>query len=223
MSPSVLLTQYSSTSFAVVDAVSSDTTCCSSSESVNPSKAASVVAHNLLTAKRSSSGGACWPRRRLDFCREIVELTDVVESFCGVVESPCLAFSIAFLRIDVLESSGLMEGNISFFCLDAGNISSRSTGTPRDTRKSRRIRDFTQFGGCSGGGATNWDHKESERSLLKMAVESGIASNGGNEGTAFVSGNRVSRESLVVDKRSDKDGVKVKSNSGGFLERVNNM
>ena len=56
-----------------------------------------------------------------------------------------------------------------------------------------------------------------------MAVESGIASNGGNEGTAFVSGNRVSRESLVMNKRSDKDGVKVKSNSGGFLERVNNM
>lgn len=182
---------------------------------MNPSKAASVVAHNLLTAKRSSSGGAGWPRRRLDFCREIVELTDVVESLCGVVASPCFALLIALVRTDVLESSGLMEGNISFFCFDAGNISSRSTGTPRDTRNRRRIRDFTQFGGCSGGGATNCDHRDSERSLLKMAVESGIGSNGGKEGTVLVSGNRVSRESLVVDKRSDKDAVEVKSNSGG--------
>jgi hypothetical protein len=48
-----------------------------------------------------------------------------------------------------------------------------------------------------------------------MAVESGIGSNGGKEGTVFVSGNRVSREVLVVDKRSDKDAVEVKSNSGG--------
>lgn len=141
-------------------------------------------------------------------------MTDVVESFCGVVASPCLAF--AFVRIDVLESSGLIEGSISFFCFDAGNISSRSTGTPRDTRNRRRIRDLTQFGGCNGGGATNCDHKESERSLLKMAVESGIGSNGGKEGTVLVSGNRVSRESLVLDKRSDKEVVEVKSNNGGY-------
>lgn len=141
-------------------------------------------------------------------------MTDVVESFCGFVASPCFAF--AFVRIDVLESSGLIEGSISFFCFDAGNISSRSTGTPRDTRNRRRIRDLTQFGGCNGGGATNCDHKESERSLLKMAVESGIGSNGGKEGTVLVSGNRVSRESLVLDKRSDKEVVEVKSNNGGY-------
>ena len=120
------------------------------------------------------------------------------------------------MRIDVLESSGLMDGNISFFCFDAGKISSRSTGTPRDTRNKCRIRDFTQFGGCNGGGATNCDHKESDRSLLKMAVDSGIGSTTGKEGIVSVAGNRVSRELLVKDKRSDKDAVVVKSISGGF-------
>jgi hypothetical protein len=112
-----------------------------------------------------------------------------------------------------------MEGNISFFCFDAGKISSKSTGTPSETRNRRRIRDLTQFGGCNGGGATNCDHKERDRSLLKMAVESGIGSNGGKEETVFVSGNRASRESLVVDKRSDKDAVEVKSSNGGCSHR----
>lgn len=46
-----------------------------------------------------------------------------------------------------------MDGRISFFCLLAGNISSRSTGTPRETRKRRRIRERSQFGGARGGGA----------------------------------------------------------------------
>lgn len=57
---------------------------------------------------------------------------------------------------------------MSFFCFDAGNISSRSTGTPKDTRKRRRIRDRTQFGGCNGGGATSWDHKERLRSVRNI-------------------------------------------------------
>lgn len=103
---------------------------------------------------------------------------------------------------------------MSFFCFDAGNISSKSTGTPRETRNKRRIRDLTQFGGCSGGGATNCDHKESERSLLKMAAESGMGSKGGKDEIACVSGKRVSRESLVADNKSDKDAVEVKSNNG---------
>jgi hypothetical protein len=52
------------------------------------------------------------------------------------------------------------DGSTSFFCFDAGRISSRSTGTPRDTRKSRRIRLRIQSGGCSGGGATSCDHND---------------------------------------------------------------
>jgi hypothetical protein len=48
-----------------------------------------------------------------------------------------------------------IEGKMSFFCLEAGRISSRSTGTPRETRKSRRMRERIQLGGWSGGGATS--------------------------------------------------------------------
>lgn len=82
---------------------------------------------------------------------------------------------------------------MSFFCFDAGRISSRSTGTPRETRKSRRMRDLTQFCGWSGGGATSWDHRERDRSLLKIAAESGIGSTGGRELRSWEAGNRLSR------------------------------
>lgn len=47
-------------------------------------------------------------------------------------------------------------GRMSFFCLLAGRISSRSTGTPRETRKRRRMRERSQLGGWSGGGAESW-------------------------------------------------------------------
>jgi hypothetical protein len=57
------------------------------------------------------------------------------------------------VRGEVVER--FMEGRISFFCLEAGRISSRSTGTPRETRKSRRIRERIQSGGWRGGGATS--------------------------------------------------------------------
>ena len=50
----------------------------------------------------------------------------------------------------------LVEGSTSFFCLEAGRISSRSTGTPRETRKSRLMRERSQLGGESGGGVNNW-------------------------------------------------------------------
>lgn len=51
--------------------------------------------------------------------------------------------------------SRFMDGRMSFFCFEAGRISSRSTGTPRETRKRRRMRDLIQFGGWRGGGATS--------------------------------------------------------------------
>ena len=60
-----------------------------------------------------------------------------------------------------------VNGRISFFCFDAGRISSRSTGTPNDTRKSRRIRDRVQLGGCKGGGATSCDQSDMDRSVRK--------------------------------------------------------
>ena len=61
---------------------------------------------------------------------------------------------------------------MSFFCFEAGKISSKSTGTPRETRKRRRMRDRTQLGGCKGGGATSCDHKERLRSVRKMEFRS---------------------------------------------------
>jgi hypothetical protein len=69
-----------------------------------------------------------------------------------------------------------MDGRTSFCCLDAGRISSRSTGTPKETRKRRRMRDLTQFWGWSGGGATSCDHNDRERSVLKIAEELGMGS-----------------------------------------------
>lgn len=57
--------------------------------------------------------------------------------------------------LDTRAVSRFMEGRTNFFCFEAGRISSRSTGTPRETRKRRRIRDLVQFGGWSGGGATS--------------------------------------------------------------------
>jgi hypothetical protein len=57
----------------------------------------------------------------------------------------------------------LIDGRTSFFCFDAGRISSKSTGTPRLTRKRRRMRERTQFCGWSGGVATNCDHSDALR------------------------------------------------------------
>lgn len=68
-------------------------------------------------------------------------------------------------RVPVLVSRLNIFGRISFFCLLAGRISSRSTGTPRETRKRRRMRERIQLGGCKGGGATSWDQREAERSV----------------------------------------------------------
>jgi len=61
-----------------------------------------------------------------------------------------------------------MDGRISFFCLEAGRISSKSTGTPRETRKRRRIRERIQFGGCKGGGATSCVQSEALRGVRNM-------------------------------------------------------
>lgn len=57
---------------------------------------------------------------------------------------------------------------MSFFCFEAGKISSKSTGTPSDTKKRRRMRDRTQLGGCRGGGATSWDQSDRLRSVRNI-------------------------------------------------------
>lgn len=96
------------------------------------------------------------------------ESTDVVEP----LPSPCLSRAIERESVEVLgEPDGgfkFMEGRMSFFCLDAGRISSRSTGTPRDTRKRRRIRERIQLGGWRGGGATSCDQREALLGVVKI-------------------------------------------------------
>ena len=64
-----------------------------------------------------------------------------------------------------------VDGRTSFFCLDAGRISSRSMGTPREMRKRRRIRDRIQLGGWSGGGATSWVQREALREVRNVGAE----------------------------------------------------
>jgi len=98
------------------------------------------------------------------------ESTLTFESFC-----PLIRDIAPFAPLESIEPRGdrsddrCIEGKMSFFCLLAGNISSRSTGTPRDTRKSLRIRDLSQSGGAKGGGATSCEYNDklrSERNLL---------------------------------------------------------
>lgn len=81
---------------------------------------------------------------------------------------------------------------MSFFCFEAGRISSRSTGTPRETRKRRRMRDRTQLGGCRGGGATSCDHSERLRSVRN--IEFGlVGGSGASDEASLVEGNILSR------------------------------
>ena len=121
--------------------------------------------HNCLAETRSSCGVGAGPFLLLDSDREGLpwESRDVVEVF----PSDCLSREMERESVDVRgdPEDGLrcIDGRISFFCLDAGRISSRSTGTPSETKKSRRIRDRIQFGGWSGGGAMSCDQSEALR------------------------------------------------------------
>lgn len=169
--------------------------------SVSPSSAASVVAHNRRTAKRSNSGGDACPFRLGAGCRDD-ERAESIE----VEERDCPSRCLRLLRERVLVPpppavvgaedgfpSRFIDGNTSFFCFEAGRISSRSTGTPRETRNRRRIRDFVQLGGCSGGGATSCDQSDSDLSVLNTAEELEKGSTGVKDDRSVEFGNRVSR------------------------------
>lgn len=102
--------------------------------------------------------------------------TEVDEPF----PSPCRSRDAERESLDVrgdVEEGMLREGKTSFFCLDAGRISSRSTGTPSETRNRRRMRERIQSGGARGGGATSCDHKEAERGVVN---DDESLDNGGN-------------------------------------------
>jgi len=81
-----------------------------------------------------------------------------------------------------------MDGRISFFCFDAGRISSRSTGTPSETRNKRRIRDRIQFGGWRGGGATSCDQRDALRGVKNIEFSPEI---GGRTDVSIVSDGKI--------------------------------
>lgn len=84
------------------------------------------------------------------------------------------------VRKDPLELIRCSDGRTSFFCFEAGNISSRSTGTPRETRNSRRMGDRIQSGGWSGGGAASCDQSEALRGLKNIGLSFGGEGRGGS-------------------------------------------
>lgn len=84
------------------------------------------------------------------------ESTDVDEAFCPLCFKRATDLESVEVRGDADELGWRdSDGSTSFFCLEAGRISSRSTGTPRETRNNLRIRDRIQSGGDRGGGATS--------------------------------------------------------------------
>jgi hypothetical protein len=145
--------------------------CISNSSSVKPSSAASVVAHNCVVLLMSSSGGGGGPLRfRSGF--ELDESTDVDDSFSRLMRPRGPLLRPSDDGRGERSPAMCMEGRMSFFCFDAGRISSRSTGTPSETRNSRRMRERTQSGGWSGGGATSCVHNEwllSERKIDRVS------------------------------------------------------
>jgi hypothetical protein len=158
---SVRFFQYSNASLATLSMASSLATCALSSSSVMPFSASSVVMHKCRPATRSSSGCGGGPLRFLDGFPCVS--TEVDE----VLPSPCRKRDTDRESLDVRDEPvvRLREGRTSFFCFEAGRISSRSTGTPSETRNRRRMRERIQSGGARGGGATSCDHSDADRGV----------------------------------------------------------
>ena len=115
--------------------------CSFSSSTVSPWRATSLVEHKIRALGTSSASGPMIP-----FCLRLAE----VDRRARDLEREFLRLALSSIDLRAI----LTDGRTSFFCLvSAGRISSRSTGTPRETRKRRRIRDIFQLGGCNGGGA----------------------------------------------------------------------
>ncbi len=115
-----------------------------------------MVEDSIVIAGRLSSGGGAGPRRRrLVLAFEGEEVRPPVLS--RELRERLLVLPSRFSRSTVERGESLRKpvvlGRMSFFCLLAGRISSRSTGTPRETRKRRRMRERSQLGGWRGGGA----------------------------------------------------------------------
>lgn len=150
---SVLCCQYSRTAFAVPSRPSNLATWAPSSSSVMPSSASSVVAQSCRAATISNSGGGGAPLRLLED-EDVVGPLPLPPPLLPPPSAPPDAGDLIFVGArdpDRRESDDVrgefIEGRTSFFCLDAGKISSRSTGTPSETRNSRLMRERIQSGG----------------------------------------------------------------------------
>jgi hypothetical protein len=122
----------------------------------------------------SSSGGGGGPFLFLSGL-DADESTDVVDALSpSLFTRPSASLRPSEEGRGDLSPGMWMDGKISFFCLDAGRISSRSTGTPSETRNSRRMRERTQSGGCKGGGATSCVHNDLLRSVRKIDRASSV-------------------------------------------------
>lgn len=183
---SVLLVQYSSTSFAVPCIASNFATCSFSSSMVCPASASFVTVQSCRAYTRSRSGAGGGPFLRLDVVGLPCESTEVLLAFPSEAlrrdTDPTARESVEFRGDD---DERLMDGRMSFFCFEAGRISSRSIGTPRETRKRRRIRERIQFGGCKGGGATSCDQSDALRCVRKVGFSGVMA---GRVDVSIVSG-----------------------------------
>jgi hypothetical protein len=167
--------QYSNTSLARTSRSFSRWTCPSSSSLVKFWSAASVVEHSIVVLLMSNSGGGGGPFLFLSGF-EADESTDVDDAFSpSRFTRPRAPLRPSDEGRGDLSPGMWIEGRMSFFCLEAGRISSRSTGTPRETRNSRRIRERTQSGGCSGGGATSCVHNDLLRSVRNIDRASSAA------------------------------------------------
>jgi hypothetical protein len=115
----------------------------------------------MVVLLMSSSGGGGGPFLFLSGCFEADESTDVEDAFSpSLLTRPRAPLRPSDDGRGDFSPGMWIDGKISFFCFEAGRISSRSTGTPRETKKRRRIRERTQSGGCNGGGATSCVHND---------------------------------------------------------------
>jgi hypothetical protein len=104
---------------------------------------------------------------------------------------------------------------MSFFCLEAGRISSRSTGTPRETRKRRRMRERIQFGGWRGGGATSCDQREALRGVRNVGGDDELVESG--EAGKLVGGKSVLRWGSVAAARASEESREEKLRTGWVI------